>query len=149
MKVYLKRNLAGYTGTVDEAIFYYNPKIRKTLMRPYRYPTLNHNNERTVSIMANLKALNPSQGYKANLSDYVMYYNERKEFYDKPMVGWSNAWLKLMFALQKMMPAEVDLRTITRQQIIDQNLPCRTVKDAIEAGLLPPLPDYERWTAPI
>lgn len=149
MKVYLKRNLAGYTGTVDEAVFYYNPKIRKTLMRPYRYPKLNHNNERTTSIMANLKELNPSQGYRKNLADYVMYYNESKDYFDKPMVGWNNAWLKMMFAMQKALPDQVDLKTITRQQILDENLPCKTLKDAIEFGLLPPMPDYKRWVNPI
>jgi len=99
--------------------------------------------------MSNLKALNPSQGYRNNLADYVMYYNECREYYDKPMVGWNNAWLKMMFALQKAMPGQVDLRTITRQQITDQNLPCDTVKHALEFGLLPPVPDNGRWTNPI
>ncbi len=149
MKVYLKRNLAGYTGTVDEAIYYYNPKIKQTLMRPYKYPKLTHNNERITSIMTNLKHINPSEGYRQNLRDYIMFYNDSKEYGHKPLAAWNTAWLKMMYALQKAMPMEVDLKTITRQQIIIDDLPCRSLKTAIEAGLLPPMPGYERWYNPI
>jgi hypothetical protein len=74
-----------------------------------------------------------------------MYYNDNKDYAHKPMGSWNNAWLKLMFALQKAMPETVDLKTITREQIYEQNLPCKTVKDAIEAGLLPVMPEYQRW----
>jgi hypothetical protein len=149
MKVYMKRNLAGYTGTSDDAIYYYNPRLKLTLMREYKYPKLNHNNERTTSIMANLKLIVPSQGYKRNLMDYVIAYNDSKEFGHKPMNSWNNAWLKLMFAMQKALPGQVDLKTITRQQIYDQDLPCKTLKAAIEFGLLPAMPDYQRWNKEI
>ena len=149
MKVHFKYGLKGYSGNVDEAIYYYNPKSKLTLMRPYVYPKLNHNNERTTNIMANLKLINPSLGYRQNLRDYIMFYNESKDFGHKPLVGWNTAWLKLMFALQKAMPETVDLKTITREQIIDDDLPCKTVKAAIEAGLLPIMPDYERWNKTI
>jgi hypothetical protein len=47
--------------------------------------------------------------------------------------------------MQKAMPVSVDLKTITREQIASQNLPCRTLRDAIEAGLLPMVEGYQRW----
>jgi hypothetical protein len=149
MKVHFKKNFAGYSGTSDEGIYYYNPRLKQCMMRDYVYPRLTENNERTTSIMANLKTLNPSEGYRNNLQDYVMYYNDSKDYGHKPMNAWNNAWLKLMFALQKAMPGQVDLKTITRQQIIDQNLPCRTVKAAIEAGLLSAVGNYTYFTNPI
>jgi len=37
----------------------------------------------------------------------------------------------------------IDLSTLTREDIIENNLPCRTVKQAIEAELLPVVPGYE------
>jgi len=40
-------------------------------------------------------------------------------------------------------------QTITREQIFSQNLPCKTLKDAIDAGLLPRVNGYERWQAEI
>lgn len=145
MKVHFKYGLKGFSGNVDDAIYYYNPKSKLTLMRPYVYPKLNHNNERTTNIMANLKLINPSEGYRQNLRDYIMFYNDSKDYGHKPLVGWNNAWLKMMFAMQKAMPMEVDLKTINRQQIIINDLPCRMLKTAIEFGLLPPMPGYERW----
>jgi len=145
MKVTFKWGLTGYSGTVDDAIYYYNPKLKLCLMRDYVYPTLNHNNERTTSIMANLKLINPSRAYRINLMDYITYYNESKEYGHKPMNAWNNAWLKMMFAMQKAMPEVVDLKTLTREQIYDQNLPCKTLKDAIDSGLLPKLDNYEQW----
>jgi len=51
-----------------------------------------------------------------------------------------------MANMAKMNP-EIDLKTITRQQIYQENLPCISVKNAVEAGILPPVKGYERMTA--
>ncbi|NLM90621.1 MAG: hypothetical protein GX179_05475, partial [Candidatus Cloacimonetes bacterium] len=42
---------------------------------------------------------------------------------------------------------EIDLKTLTRQQIFADNLPCKSIKSAVEAGILPPVNGYERMTA--
>ncbi|MDI3504486.1 MAG: hypothetical protein PWP64_1422, partial [Candidatus Cloacimonadota bacterium] len=39
--------------------------------------------------------------------------------------------------------AQVDLKTITKAQIIEQDLPCRSVKRAVEDGLLLEIPGYQ------
>jgi len=145
MKVHLSMGVNGLSGKVDGMIYYYHPKLKVCVMRKYVRPELTANNKRTTSIMANLKLINPSEGYKANLKDYIMYYNDSKEYGHKPINAWNNAWLKLMFAMQKAMPETVNLKTLTRDLIFVQNLPCKTVKDAIDAGLLPAMPGYERW----
>jgi hypothetical protein len=36
-----------------------------------------------------------------------------------------------------------DLKTLTRQQIYDDNLPCKSVKSAVEAGFLPEVLNYQ------
>jgi hypothetical protein len=145
MKAYFKWGLTGYSGTCDKAIYYYHPRLKLCLMRPYRYPDNKVNTDRTINIMANLKLIQPSEGYKRNFSDYVLFYNECKEYQYKPMLSWNNVYLKMMFALQKAMPEQVDLKTISREQIYAQNLPCKTLKAAIDFGLLPAMPDYEWW----
>jgi hypothetical protein len=38
----------------------------------------------------------------------------------------------------------VDIATITKGAIYEQNLPCKSVRAAIDAGLLPPILDYKR-----
>jgi hypothetical protein len=44
---------------------------------------------------------------------------------------------------------EVDLRTISRETIYQNDLPCKSVKQAVEAGLLPVVKGYERMNAEI
>jgi hypothetical protein len=63
-------------------------------------------------------------------------------------MSWQNVYLTLMYALAKQNPA-VDLLTITREQITSDNLPCKSVKDAIEAGLLREVNGYENLTQEI
>jgi len=53
----------------------------------------------------------------------------------------------MMFALQKANPETVNLASITREQIAEQNLPCCTLAQAIQAGLLPAVRGYERYSA--
>jgi hypothetical protein len=49
----------------------------------------------------------------------------------------------MLWAMQAKYPATVDLKTITREQIVSQNLPCRSVKAVVEDGLLPIIPGYQ------
>jgi hypothetical protein len=51
-----------------------------------------------------------------------------------------------MANMAKLYP-EIDLKTITREQIYQENLPCISVKKAVEAGVLPQVNGYERMEA--
>ncbi|MDD2332581.1 MAG: hypothetical protein PHI68_08015 [Candidatus Cloacimonetes bacterium] len=42
---------------------------------------------------------------------------------------------------------ELDLESITKTAIYEQDLPCISVKRAVEDGLLPEVLGYERFTA--
>ncbi len=98
---------------------------------------------------AAIYALQPSAGYKRDLKDYLILYNQLPANVEKPAQVWTNLYNKLMFALQKKYPAQVQLVNITRDQILSQELPCRTVKAAVEAGLLPEVRGFARFTNPI
>jgi len=71
-------------------------------------------------------------------------YHDHKDFAHKPLNSWNNLFLKIMFAMQKAMPEDVDHRTLTGEQIVNQNLPCRALESAVEAGMIPKLKGCER-----
>lgn len=145
MKVHYRKGIRGYSGTTEDAVYYYHPKLQVSLVRSYVKPNNEKNTSRHTAIMKNLKLINPSAGFRLNFHDYHLAYNNHRDYQHRPMLSWNNLYIKMMFAMQKALPEQVDLKTITRQQISEQNLPCKTLKDSIEFGLLPPMDGYERW----
>jgi hypothetical protein len=145
MKVKFKNMLQGYVGKADDMIFYLNKRTGKLYARRSftfkKHPA--HSGFRTAQ--KQIYAIGPSDEYKYNLLDYCQGYNELPQNAEKPLTSWCHVYNKLMWAMQKALPETVDLKTITREQITAQNLPCRTLKDAVEAGLLPMVDGYQRW----
>jgi hypothetical protein len=80
--------------------------------------------------------------------DYRTAYNELPEYQWKPMPCWNNLYIKMLFALQKT-DSRVNLLTLNRAQIYAQDLPCKSIKAAIEAGLLPEVANYRRFDSDI
>jgi len=111
-------------------------------------PNNKKNTERTAAIMKNLKLIQPSDAYKQNFKAYLFGYNELKENLDRPALNWYNIYVRMLFAMQEQY-TQVSLLTLSRAQIVAENLPCRTVRAAVEAGLLPEVTDYERLTQEI
>jgi len=144
MKVRLKWGLGSFSGYMDEAVFIHNRHTGLCYMRKYVHPERNPSADRMKLVMANLKLIQPSLGYKRNFLDYTISYNELKENEHRHMQCWNNLYMKVLFAMQKTISG-VDLATLTKQDIHDQNLPCISVKAAIEAGLLPVVKDYKRF----
>ncbi len=85
-----------------------------------------------------------SQAYKEDLTWYLELYNQLKQSKFTPVHSWNNLFMKVMFTMAKTFPG-IDLKTLTRQQIYDDNLPCISVKSAMEAGLLPEVKNYKRF----
>ncbi len=148
MKVNISKGIKGYSGTSDGGVYYYHPKLKVCLMREYVVPDNKPNTDRTKAIMANLKLITPSAAYKQNFKDYLYGYNDLKEHRDKPVLSWYNLYIRMLFAMQDSIPG-VSLLTLSRAQIYAENLPCKTVAAAVEAGLLPPVPEYARLTQEI
>lgn len=145
-----RANLLGeFTGKLDDLIYYRRRPGGKIYVRK-QFTFKNHPGQPAfASAQKAIYALKPSAGYKQNLKDYLLLYNQLPENEGKTVDTWTNLYNKLMFAMQKALPGQVDLSNITRDQINEQNLPCATVKDAVEAGLLPTVKDYERFNKPI
>ena len=142
MKVYFKNMLQGYRGTCDGLIYFYNPRLNRILVRQYVKPRPNHNNRRFAAIARKLKAIAPSEAFKTDLSVYTDIYSRRLRRNGASLSNWYNAYIKLMYALQAAEPS-VDLEFIERVHIEANDYPCRSVKRAVEAGLLDSVPGYE------
>jgi hypothetical protein len=56
-------------------------------------------------------------------------------------LSWVNVLNQLFWSLSRQMG--IDLEKISRQQIIEQNLPVSSVKAAVDAGLLEPVQGWQ------
>lgn len=145
MKVSFQYGLAGYTGKAQNLVYYYDKTAGRVFSRRYVYPTLTEENRRVGKITTNIYSLSPSAGYKENLRVYALFYNGLRST-EKPLRSWSNAYLRLMFRLAEAYP-EIDLKTLTRDEIYANDLPCVSVKRAVQAGLIPKVQGWERLDA--
>ncbi len=148
MKVLFKNLLKGYTGCVDDIVMYYNRKLDRVIIRQ-RPVYRNHPAHAPFkAVMKNLKALNPSSEYREDLKAYLVLYNKLPQNTYHQIQSWNNLWQKLMWMLARINP-EVDLATLTRTDIYNLDLPCISMKRAVEAGLLPRVKGYEMLTSSI
>ena len=133
--------LKAYSGKCDGLVYMYNRRLNKVIAR--RMPAFKPHagTERLTTIAHNLKALNISEGYRNDLRIYTEMYRMS----NPPVYTWYNMFTKLMWALHDA--TGVDLAQITRTQIEEQELPCNSVKRAVDAGLIPPVQSYERLTS--
>ena len=153
MKVYYKNLIKSYSGNFDDLIYCYNPRLKCYYARSHSPRRKTAQNQLYADIAKNMKRLSPSPEYRQDLTNYVNAYNSKKEYREHPLNNWYNAFTKLMWNMAKTYSLNgipltenstlINLTTLTREDIIEYNLPCRTVKQAIEAGLLPVVPGYE------
>jgi hypothetical protein len=147
MKVGLQNGIRGYSGTSGEIVYCYNRILGTVYARKRVYPTLTAENERICNISGNLFGLQPSQGYKDDMYFYLLQYKSLRRS-DKRIFSWSNLYMKLMYAMAKQDPT-INLKTLTREEIYTQDLPCISVKKAVEARLLPAVRGYGAFTQEI
>lgn len=140
-----RANLLGeFTGKLD-GLIYFRRKLNGRLYVRKQWKFHDHpEHPRFRNTQRAIFALSPSPEYIQDMRDYLQQYNKIAQNY-QAVHAWSNLYAKLMYAMQRAMPETVVLDSITREQIARQNLPCRTVKAAVDAGLLPPVKGYERY----
>ncbi|MDZ4181324.1 MAG: hypothetical protein U1B83_00500 [Candidatus Cloacimonadaceae bacterium] len=147
MKVLSKLNLTDLTGSTEGLIYYRNSVNGKVYARK-RFTFKNHPGQpRFAAAQKAIYAIQPSKEYRQNLSDYLIGYNKLPENEGKQLMSWANLYNKLMFAMQTLMP--IELKDISREQIVEHKLPCISVKDAVENGLLPVVKGFEKYNKPI
>lgn len=143
MKTRFQYGLPGFSGKVGELTYCYDRRSGTVYARRYRYPKLKDNHHRMGRIAQNLFALRPSEEFKHDCRNYANAYARGKSPRQARIGTWSNCYLHLMYALSRAYP-QIDLESLGREQIYAQDLPCISIKRAVEAGLLDPVPDYQR-----
>jgi hypothetical protein len=145
MKVRFKNLIGGYTGMTDDSVIYFNPSLNRYIVRSKPKHKIHNGNSKFSSVSRSLKQLCPSQEYISDFKAYLKLYNRLPAHREAPLPVWNNLWVKMMWSMQRIYA--IDLATITRQQIVDNNLPCISVKAAVEAGLLPKVAGWEGFDA--
>ncbi len=141
MKVNYKEPIRTYRGKKDGLVYYYHPGLERSLAREYAVPRANETNRKLRAVTQNLQALNPSVGFRDDLKVYIYLLKSHAATEHVFRGHYWSLYLKLMWAMARQL--DIDLEFITREQIFAQELPCRTVKSAVEAGLLASVNGYE------
>ncbi len=141
MKAKFQFGLSAYTGKADGVVYCYHRFLNKVYVRHNTYPTLTQENKRIGSISTTIFGINPSSAFKNDMGDYLLKYRCLRKHISTTIFTWSGLYIKLMYDMAKQIEG-IDLRTLTREEIYAQDLPCISVKRAVEAGLLPVVYDY-------
>lgn len=145
MEVTFKNLLKAYSGKCDGLVYYFNRRLNKVIARKLPVSKPHAANDRLAAISRNLKELKPSEAYRNDLKIYTELLRMKLGSKGEGLNSWSNVFRKLMFGMATKYG--LNLATLTRAEIYSQSLPCLSVKTAIEDGLLPAVPGYERFTA--
>jgi len=140
MKAHVKAGIKGFSGKLDGAIYYYHPGLKRTLMRRAPKMPIQPQNLDYRDISRQIKAIEPSEGYRHDFRMYLNALRDQDESVRLP--SWYSLYIKMLWAMQAKYPFLVDLKTISREQIYAADLPCRSVKRAVEDKLLPEIPGY-------
>ena len=144
MRVKTRSIPGNLTGKVDDLVLYRHRYGNKLYARKVGVFVDHPGQEPFRTAQQAIYALGPSEGYRQNLRDYLIAYNLLPENEGREAHAWNNLYNKLMFAMQRQ--TGIPLATLTREMINDMDMPCRSVKAAVEAGLLPMVKGVERYS---
>ena len=134
----MKVKMANYgpclKGTVNGLVYYGNKNTNEIYARRYVKPKYSEVNKKLGLATKHLSAMNPPEEFMEDLKRYVLLYNSKISEYEKPIHSSYNLFIKLMHAQAKALG--IDVLELSWEIIENQKLPCRSVKTAVEAGLL-------------
>ncbi|OQC48811.1 MAG: hypothetical protein BWX57_01172 [Tenericutes bacterium ADurb.Bin024] len=142
MKAYVKLMLPGFTGNMDDVVIYYNSHLNKYIARRKVIPKYTPSNDIIKDIFAFAKRIELSEGYLNDCREYIFQFNRKNRRQNRAMSTWPNVFMKVMRATMKSYP-DLDLKTLTREEIIAMNLPCRNIFESVKAGYLEKVPKHE------
>lgn len=144
MRVAFKNMINGYAGKADGSVIYYIRKTNSFYIRRKPHQPHGDTQNRFQAIMRNLGTINPDYYYKEDFSFYLELYNQLPDKRYGAVMSWCNLYMKVLFSMAKTIP-DVNLATITKQEMYDRDLPCLSVKKAVDGGLLPCVKGYARF----
>ncbi len=135
MKAKVKLALPGYAGNMDDMVIYYNSTLNCLIARKKVIPKFTPNNQDLQDIFAFGRKIGLSDGFKADCKEYIKAYNRKFRRSNRALSSWPALWLKMMKAQLARLP-ELNLNTLSREDILAQDLPCKSLATAVKAGLL-------------
>jgi ABC-type glycerol-3-phosphate transport system substrate-binding protein len=147
MKVTLKHRQHNYKGECDDLVYYTTRGSNQLFARRYVRPRYTAANQMIGNSGKHIKTLRPSEGYIQDLKHYIDLYNSRLWPDEPHLHNWYALFVRLMFAQAKAL--SIPIFSLTFELINAQQLPCRSVKTAVEAGLLMEVEGYERLENPM
>ena len=146
MKPKVKMNIPQFDNKDGNYVIYYNSKLDKYIVRRKVVPKQTINNKLMKEIFDFAKRIGLSEEYKEDCRKYIHRYNREYHSQGKPMSTWPNVFLKIMRATLKDYP-DLDLKKLSKEDIVKQILPCRSIASAIQAGYLEKVRDWQQLTA--
>jgi hypothetical protein len=141
MKAKLKVLLPGFTGNMDDVVIYYNSKLNKYIAHRKVKPKFTPVHSLTQKMHAFRRRIRVSEAYLNDCRRYIELFNRKIRKQGRAMNTWPNVYMKIMRALKKEYP-ELDFDTLTREYVLENNLPRKTVASAVEVGYLEAVPEY-------
>ena len=146
MKPKVKMNIPKLEGYEKVYVTYYSPHLDKYISRRKVMPKPSASNAIMKEIFDFAKRIIISEEYKEDCRKYIQRYNREYHSQGKPMSTWPNVFLKIMREMLKDYP-DLDIKKLTREEIIKKNLPCQSIASAIEAGYLNKVRDWQQLNA--
>jgi len=143
MKVKFKNLLMGYTGKADDSVIYFSPKRKRYIIRKAPIFHEGEHHREFAHIQKQIFGLHPSAEYRQDLREYLRLYNDLPGYKEQPILAWNLMYVKMLWNMHYIMG--VDLRSIDRELALE--LPCRSVSDAVEAGMLPRVRGYQAFSS--
>ncbi len=119
----------------DDVVIYYNAHLNKYISRRKVIPKYTPSNDIIKEIFAFAKRIELCEGYLNDCREYIRQFNRKNRRQNRAMNIWPNVFMKVMLATMKFYP-DLDLKTKPREDIIEMNLPSRSIYESINAGYL-------------
>ena len=148
MKPKVKMSIPKLNGNEEKYVTYYSPHLDKYISRRKVMPKPSASNAIMKEIFDFAKRIIISEEYKEDCRKYIQRYNREYHSQGKSMSTWPNVYLKVMREMLKEYP-DLDLKKLTREEIIKKNLPCQSLALAIQAGYLDKVRDWQKLTGSI
>lgn len=142
MKAKLKVLLPGFAGNMDYVVIYNNARLNKYIARTKVKPKFTPDNFIVKDIHAFRRRIKVSDAYIDDCREYIRLFNQKFRRQGRAMSTWPIVYMKVMRALKKQYP-EIDFINLTREDLAGQDLPCKTITAAVEAGYLEKVPGYD------
>jgi len=139
MKVKFKYGIRTYSGTVDEMTYGNYKQGKVCISRKWVVPRLTENNSTMGAIAKNLSTLwqQADAGYKADFKTYAGRYGAQVSAPDKlPPTGYS-LWVKAMYAWAKDEDPDLDLSSLTFEDVETLGSKVASVSACVNNNYLP------------